>query len=180
MDKEFKRNCNSCISGLFSSCDALKNNKEYQSIKEEDIFDTKKFEFKDQFICDEYKSIYIEYPIEVSKINNKCKKSSYKDNKVGKFVKIRPCHDEYKNKTYLGLYLGDMPIGSNISYNEKSKELDISFKTNPAIFVFDLNKIIYGCESWWGIIKKEEDLKQITDADINNIWYVKALNSIKN
>ena len=76
------------------------------------------------------------------------------------------------------MFLGELPIGQNISYNRKSQVLDISFRNNPAIFVFELNKIIYGIESWWGIIETENDLKDISDQDINNIWYVKALNSL--
>ncbi len=49
---------------------------------------------------------------------------------------------------------------------------------NPAIFVFDLKKVIYGYESWWGEIKSEEDFRKITDLDINNLWYVKALKEL--
>ena len=50
--------------------------------------------------------------------------------------------------------------------------------TNPAIYVFDLQRIIFGAESWWGIIENPEELKDITDDDINNIWYVKALKAM--
>lgn len=73
-----------------------------------------------------------------------------------------------------------MPVGHSISHNSESKELSISFSNNPAIFVFDLNKIVYGMESRWGIIENEEDLKEITNKDINNIWYVKALKELSN
>lgn len=66
----------------------------------------------------------------------------------------------------------------HISHNPDTKELSVSFDNNPAIFVFDLNKIIYGCESFWGIIETETDLKQITDQDIDSIWYVKALRQL--
>lgn len=43
------------------------------------------------------------------------------------------------------------------------------------IFVPDLMKVVLGVESWWDTIDKPEDLKQITDVDIQNVWYVKAL-----
>lgn len=43
---------------------------------------------------------------------------------------------------------------------------------------FDLQRIIFGAESWWGIIESLEELKDITDDDINNIWYVKALKAM--
>ena len=180
---ENKKNCNNCKSGLLGRCDGLKNNEEYQAILEDEevktmdkILETNKF--KSKFICSEYRSMYIEYPIEVSKINTDSDKTDYRDSLIGKFAKIVPCGEEYKGKTYLGIYLGELPIGHHITHNSETKELNVSFTNNPAIFVFNLNKIIFGCESWWGIIESEEDLKEITDEDINNIWYVKALKEL--
>ncbi|SME48916.1 hypothetical protein BACERE00183_04191 [Bacillus cereus] len=38
-----------------------------------------------------------------------------------------------------------------------------------------MKEIIYGAGSWWGKINSEEELKEITDADINDVWYVKML-----
>lgn len=171
---EIKKNCSNCKYGLFSNCDTLKNDKEYQELEFID-----KFDFKSDYVCDDYKSIFIEYPIQVSKINQDSTITSYKDDQIGKFAKIAPCGDEYEGKTFLGLYLGELPIGHSISHNSKTEELSVSFRTNPAIFVFDLNKIIYGIESWWSIIESEKDLKEIANADINNTWYVKVLNSLK-
>ncbi len=52
------------------------------------------------------------------------------------------------------------------------------FTGNPAIFDFDLGKVIYDYESWWGEIKDENHLRQITDKDTEDIWYVKALRQI--
>lgn len=177
---KIERNCNSCKFSWFNRCEVLKNNEEFQNIinGEFDIFAD--YEFKNNFICDNYKSRYIEYPIEVSKINTKENRDRFKDSRVGKFAKIRPCGEKYEGKTYLGLYLGEIPVGYGISHNPDTKELNISFSNNPAIFVFDLNEIIYGMESWWGIIESEEDLKEITESDINNIWYVKALKELSN
>ena len=77
------------------------------------------------------------------------------------------------------MYLGELPISTHISHNSDTKELNVSFSNNPAIFVFELNTIIYGCESFWGIIESEDDLKEITDDDIDNVWYIKALKSIE-
>ncbi|QUH21827.1 hypothetical protein [Alkaliphilus sp. B6464] len=168
------KNCSTCKFGMFIICQTLKNNEEYQQIKEY----KKIWEFKQNFSCDNYESIFIEYPIEVSKINNNINKSRYRGNSIGKFVKITPCSEEYKGKTFLGIYLGELPVGHGISYNPDTKELDVSFRNNPGVFVFDLNKIVYGYESFWGIIEKEEDLKEITDSDIENIWYVRALKSL--
>lgn len=172
---ENKRNCNTCKFSFFQTCDTLKNNAEYQSINDRGIFSTKKWEFKDDFICDNYKSMYIEYPIEVSKIIQDTDRSSFRDSEIGKFVRIRPCSEEYQGKTYLGLYLGELPVGFQISHNSETKELKVSFNINPAILIFDLKKIVYGCESWWGFIKTDEDLEYITNKDIEDVWYAKAL-----
>lgn len=142
MKNENKRNCNTCkFSMFFKTCETLKNNKEYQEIGGSDDFNIKKWEFRKNFVCDNYKSCYIEYPVEVSKINNNASVKRYENEDIGKFVRILPCGNEYKGKTYLGLYLGDLPIGNSITYNEKTKELNVNFVTNPAIFVFELKKL---------------------------------------
>jgi hypothetical protein len=47
------------------------------------------------------------------------------------------------------------------------------------IFIPEVNEVVWGCGSWWGKIKSEDDLKTITDEDINNVWYVKALNQLE-
>ena len=96
----------------------------------------------------------------------------------GCFVSIKPCAEEYKGKTYLGLYLGDLPWMSNVSYNEDEKILNVGVIHNPAIYVFSLKKIIFGAESWWCKIDSSEDMKDISEEDINNTWYVKLLKAM--
>lgn len=99
------------------------------------------------------------------------------DKGSGSFVTIRPCSSDYGDKTYLGLLIGDAALGSRVVIEDD--EIYCSWSGyNPAIFVFDLKKVIYGCESWWGVIESEEDMSKISDADINNIWYVKALKQL--
>lgn len=96
-------------------------------------------------------------------------------NNVGALVKIRPCANEYKNKTFVGFYIGDVALGTSISLTDKNK-IQLNFSGyNPAIFVPELSKIIYGCESWWGEIKSIDEIKDITDEDIDNVWYVKLM-----
>ena len=124
--------------------------------------------------CEKYKSRYIEYPIEVSKINSETR-NYWKDNDCGQIVKIRPCGKEYGDRTYLGILLGDLPLTNYISYQEETKELNVSVSCNPAIFVPELKKIIFGMESWWGRIENADELKEITNDDIDNVWYVKLL-----
>ena len=127
--------------------------------------------------CPDYESRFIEYPIQVNSI--KCDKmKQLMMGRAGSLVKIRPCNKEYGDKTYLGLYLGNQPWSQTVSYNKELGELTVGVATNPAIYVFDLQRIIFGAESWWGIIESLEELKDITDDDINNIWYVKALKAM--
>ena len=71
--------------------------------------------------------------------------------------------------------IGSAPLYLGTDYDRKKQEISVSFHTNPAIFIPDLMKVVLGCESWWRIIEKPEDFDEITDKDINNVWYVKAL-----
>jgi hypothetical protein len=101
--------------------------------------------------------------------------TTLRERQIGKFAKVRLCSSD---KTYLGLFLGELPHDISVSYNEEAKTLNLGYMENPAIFVFDLNKIVYGAESWWSVIESERDMKDITDIDIENVWYVKALKAI--
>jgi len=95
--------------------------------------------------------------------------------KQGDMVSIRPCGKEYEDKTYIGFYLGDFPLSSSFIYNSDGG-IDIKLVNhNPAIFVPELKKIIFGAESWWEKIESEKDLKEITNEDIGNVWYIQLL-----
>lgn len=128
--------------------------------------------------CDKFLSKYIEFPIQVQKIDTEEFEFSglYRD-KVGKFVKVRPCGEEYGGKTFLGIFIGDIPCGNRVTYNREDGTLSVRTTNNPAIFVFELNKIVFGYESWWSVIREGDALDdiQITDDDIQNTWYVRLL-----
>lgn len=79
----------------------------------------------------------------------------------------------------MGVLLGELPISSGCSFNLESKELEFTLHCNPAIYVPDLKKVIFGAESWWGKITKPEDLTDITQTEINSLWYVQCSKSIK-
>jgi hypothetical protein len=132
-----------------------------------------------EFSCDHFESKYIQYPITVSDVHVDTFTMTDMKKARGKFVKIRPCAKEYGDKTYLGLYLGELPAYPSVSHNHKTQELTISTCNNPAIWVFDLNKIIFGYESFWGVIKDESELQDITDEQINSLWYIKALKQLE-
>ena len=127
--------------------------------------------------CECYNSRYIEYPIQVNSIETE-KLEGIRMYASGCLVQIKPCAEEYKGKTYLGLYLGDLPWMSNVSYNEDEKILNVGAIHNPAIYVFSLKKIIFGAESWWCKIDSPEGMKDISEEDINNTWYVKLLKAM--
>ncbi|MFH0903614.1 MAG: hypothetical protein V1854_00290 [Methanobacteriota archaeon] len=92
-----------------------------------------------------------------------------------KYVAVRPVGENPENKTYLGILLGECSIMARSVYNIEKQEIFVKDRLNPMIFVPDLMKVVLGVESWWDTIDKPEDLKQITDVDIQNVWYVKAL-----
>jgi len=122
--------------------------------------------------CELYKSQYIEYPITVNKVEHT--KINYNSSwrNIGCLVAVRPCDEKYGGKTFLGFYIGDLPLFTSVSFNEEDGILKTVPFTNPAIFVPELKEIIFGCGSWWREIKKPEDFKEITDTDISNTWYV--------
>lgn len=97
--------------------------------------------------------------------------------KMGALVKVRPCGEEYGNKTYLGFLIGEIALGSSITTIDDKIQLNFS-GYNPAIFVPELKKVIYGAGSWWSEIESEEELKEITNDDIENVWYVKLLQGL--
>jgi len=98
--------------------------------------------------------------------------------KCGLPVKIRSCKKEHGDKTFFGIYIGRIPLAISHSIEDGIVTAQKT-RYNPAIFVPELNEIVYGCESWWGEIESEEELnKLIADDVINNVWYVKLLNSL--
>lgn len=96
---------------------------------------------------------------------------------TGSFVKVRPCSDEFEEKTYLGILVGDAALSSSVSI-EDEKIVCSWAMYNPLILIPELNKLVTGSASWWGIITKPEDLEGISDKDIESVWYVQALKSL--
>ena len=123
----------------------------------------------------------IKFPVTVDKFNTfVLKPEETTDRKeVGAWVSVRPVSDNPDKKTYLGIYLGELPVGTMNTYNPDRKELAIILKRNPAMWVPDLKKIVWGMGSWWTTIDSPEKLRSITDLDINNVWYVKALKELE-
>ena len=97
----------------------------------------------------------------------------------GTWVAVRPCDDASKGKTFLGVYLGEFALSQGCSFSRATGILGVYMGMhNPAIYVPELRRIVFGCGSWWGVIEGPEGLRQISDADIGDVWYVRALKDL--
>lgn len=128
--------------------------------------------------CKRFDSRFIEYPLTIQGIDNKEIDTYGLGHECGELCEISPCGKEYEGKSFIGIYLGDLPISITSSYHRDTGVLENGTVNNPAIFVPDLKKIIYGCESWWRTIESIEDFKGISIEDIENTWYVKLLKAM--
>lgn len=123
----------------------------------------------------------MEFPINVSaiefnEVSTPISEGRFFRGSAGSWVAVRPVGDQ---KTYLGILLGDY-YPPAVTYDPATGVLTVGheFLGNPAMWIPDLKQVVMGWGSWWGPIEKEEDLRQITDADIQNQWYVKALKEL--
>lgn len=142
----------------------------------------------EEYMKQKAEAMRIKYPVEVSGIDFDVKigvssKSFFgslgSEKGPGTFVSIRSCKKEHGNKTRLGLLIGYVPIHAAVEYAKETKRLTFRVSgDNPAIFVFDLNEVVLGCESYWGAIENEKELREITNNDIENVWYIKALKQL--
>ncbi len=118
----------------------------------------------------------IQYPITVNKIEHD---SFASWRPAGALVKVRPCSKEYQGKTFLGILLGELAYDAMELYYRDTGILKIVPMMNPAIFVPELKKIIWGMESWWSKIEDISELREISDEDIKNCWYVQLLRKMQ-
>lgn len=126
----------------------------------------------------------IKFPITVNSVSFKSDDTLHESmlfgGACGDMVAVRPCDKELNGKTFLGVLLGEIALSQSVAYNKDAGELVVSRALyNPAIFVPELRRVVYGCGSWWGRIKDADQLRQITDGDINNVWYVQAMKQLQ-
>lgn len=129
--------------------------------------------------CERFDSRYIEYPLTIMGIDNQKIDTSGLGHVCGELCEVTLAGKDTGEKSYLGIYLGDLPIAIHTSYNRDSGILSNSTMTNPAIYVFELRKIVYGCESWWRTIKSVDDFSGISKEDIDGTWYVQLLREMQ-
>lgn len=96
----------------------------------------------------------------------------------GDMVAIRPCAKQFEDRTYLGILLGEIAQIVKIGSRQDELHYDMAMH-NPAILIPELNEVIFGNASWWGLISSPDQMRDITNDDISNVWYVKALEQIE-
>jgi hypothetical protein len=122
----------------------------------------------------------IEYPVHIYGITftgEFCQPG--RRHKPGRLVRVRPCEAEFEGQTFLGLYLGDYARSVGCSRNAKTGILQVYLSGhNPTIWIPSRQRIVYGCNSWWGPLETEEQLVAITNESIDGIWYVQAMKAL--
>ena len=89
--------------------------------------------------CQKYRSKYIQFSISINGIENQ--QITTEPEGICRWVRIRPCSSEFEDRTYLGIFLGTLPIGISTAYNEDTGKLTNHTVCNPAILVPDLKKL---------------------------------------
>ena len=170
--------CENCKHGMLLSdtCEIYEEKRQKFGFKLYDEMIEFEKEDKSEFGCS-YDCRYIEYPLKITN-GISVEDFDYSNKKISKLVKVKYCKDK---KTYLGLYLGELPTQISVSHIKDKSTLEIMpSMCNPAILVPKLGKIIFGYESFWSFIKTEDDFEDITEDEIENVWYVQALKAISN
>jgi len=107
------------------------------------------------------------FPVEVADVHVFDAKGFSERTQVGSLVRVRPCDKASGDKTYLGIFLGSMILEPDVFYRDKSHKLEVMMHRNPAMFVPELKRIVWGCVSWWSPVETPEDMERmITDESI--------------
>lgn len=127
----------------------------------------------EQVDCEAFDSRYIQYPLTIQGIETRDAEDYL--SKSTQLVRVRPADGK---KTYIGFYLGELGLTPSVSFNRTNGILKVSQIPNPAIYVPELGRIVFGYESWWSPIRSEKELKDITDADIEAQPYVQYFRAV--
>jgi len=157
-----QKSCSNCK--LRISCKLLKEQLEQNNITNEYAESLVSM----SFICDNYKQMFIEYPILVQKITTDYNFDKHNEQlNVGKYCITTIFEDGYENIPYLGLYLGEQPLSILSAYESESATIRNKFITNPAIYIFSFKKIFFGVNTKWKFIENIEDLKLVEDEKLS-------------
>lgn len=135
--------------------------REGDDISEWDESEYDEIEPSDCDSCNRFKP-GIEFPIKCSDIlieerNRDCEC----DSRIGNLAAVSPQDGQFQGKTYLGRYLGELPLRINLLYSGDCGEnvVDVSMYRSPAFFVPSINSVVYGEECKWEFIESSDDLQ---------------------
>lgn len=123
--------------------------------------------------CEKFESRYIEYPLTIDGIEITQPRAHRIEFAP---VRVRLCND---NKTYFGILLGEFPWITSASLKKDDSKLRVFTHNNPCILIPDKRSIVFGAECWWQRIVPGEDISDIVDEDIENVWYVRLIKEIQ-
>lgn len=99
------------------------------------------------FVCDDYDSMFISYPIEVNKIVSESIFSIDKSNfPLGKWVLVKEENQEYP---HIGLSLSLQPTSIISMYDNNNGTITNKFYPFPAFYMFYNKTIVYGKDVQW-------------------------------
>lgn len=129
--------------------------------------------------CELYKSMYIQYPIQVSDIRNDdpTAQDGLRQYAAGQIVMVKPCQDEYKGQYMPGILLGELPWSVSSQYDEDTHVLRNRIVKNPAIWVPAMGRIVYGAECWWAKMTDLRELDKATTIDQDVAWLTNYVSS---
>lgn len=190
--KNYEKNCSNCRYSYFLNNEKCLKKKRFDELLKNADKNLIELKWKERYLlekeatecinngkdCEEYDCKYITYPLEIQNIDNMQRLLKDKNLKP-ELVKIRPCNKKYNNKTFLGILIDyDFPINSSFLYSKESKTLTLIMEGNPGIYVPELNEIMFGYESFWQKINNIEEISDITDETIDDLWYIKLLKEL--
>ena len=73
--------------------------------------------------CEQFKHRYIQFPLTIDGIE--VESIETRGTCIGSPVRVMPCAEKYKGKTFLGLYLGELPWCIHVSHNEEDNKLHV-------------------------------------------------------
>ena len=86
---------------------------------------------------------------------------------------------ETHSHSYVGIYLACAPTMVVGDVVDGKIRLRMTEHTNTAIYIPELNRIVWNDECIWGEIDSRKSLESITNKDPNNEWYKRAWRQFK-
>lgn len=101
----------------------------------------------------------------------------------GRLVRCRPLHRKYSGQTFLGIYIGDLPVVMS-AHVEDHHTIAVEFSDrpqdySPAFFIPQLKCVMLNCQLWWSWLDDpSSDIPPITDEEIDKSPIARAILSV--